>query len=123
MSSAERRKTSRRNILDQFSFYVSVPRLGNNRLKVNDVSEMGIGFVVETLGQFRLEKDEQVDLHFYLNQSLFLPLRIQAVRLQEEGDEQLVGAVFLDTHTNQHATFLTLVKLLDQLSEFATSQH
>ncbi len=114
----DRRKTKRRSILDHFSFYVNVPKLGSTRLNLIDVSEMGIGFEIETLGEFRLAKNEECELNFYLNQSLFLPLKIQVTRLEEVGEKQKIGAVFLDTTTQQHATFLTLVKLLDQLVEF-----
>ena len=125
-SPQDRRKTQRRGILDQFSFYVSIPHLGNIRLKVNDVSEMGIGFTVDTLGEFKLKKDEQTELHFYLNQSLFLPLKIQVVRFFEQDETQNVGAVFLDTTSSQYQTLITLVKLLDQLVDFGVvkqSQH
>ena len=115
----ERRKAKRREILENFSFYIQIPKLGPARHKVHDVSESGIGFVVESLGGvFTLAKDEKVDLHLYLNQSLFLPLKIQVARQEETGETQDVGAVFLDTQSNQYQTFLSLVKFLDQLSEF-----
>ncbi len=115
----ERRKARRREILEHFSFYIQIPKLGPAKHRVQDVSEAGIGFIVESLGGvFTLTKDEKVDLHFYLNQSLFLPLKIQVARQEEKKETQQVGAVFLDTQSNQYQTFLSLVKLLDQLSEF-----
>jgi hypothetical protein len=113
-----RRKSNRREILEHFSFYIQIPKIGTARHKVIDVSELGIGFVVESLGVFKLAKDEQCDLRFYLNQSLYLPLKIQVMRQEEKGDTQYVGAAFLDTQSNQNKTFLSLVKFLDQLSEF-----
>ena len=76
----ERRKSKRREILEHFSFYLCIPKLGFARHKVNNVSETGIGFTIETLGEFKLAKDEQCNLQFYLNQSLYLPLKIQVVR-------------------------------------------
>ncbi len=119
MSNApERRKAKRREILENFSFYIQIPKLGTSRHRVHDVSERGIGFIVESLGVFTLAHDEKVDLHLYLNQSLFLPLKIQVTRQIEKGETQQVGAVFLDTQSNQYQTFLLLVKFLDQLSEF-----
>jgi len=118
-NSTERRKSRRREILENFSFYIQIPKLGPARHRVHDVSERGIGFIVESLGGvFTLAKDEKVDLHLYLNQSLFLPLKIQVARQEEKNDTQEVGAVFLDTQSNQYQTFLSLVKFLDQLSEF-----
>lgn len=115
----ERRKSKRREILENFSFYIQIPKFGPARHNVSNVSEYGIGFLVESLGGvFTLNKDEIVDLRFYLNQSLFLPLKIQVSRQEKKGEIQEIGAVFLDTKSNQYQTFLSLVKFLDQISEF-----
>jgi hypothetical protein len=117
--SIERRRSKRREILENFSFYICVPKLGFTRHKVNNVSETGIGFSIETLGEFRLGKDEQCNLQFYLNQSLYLPLNIQVIRDEETDGIQNVGAILLETQSNEYQTFLSLVRLLDQLVEFA----
>ena len=113
----EKRKARRREIMNEFSFYVCVPKLGFTKHKVNDVSEIGIGFTMDTFGEFKLEKDEVCDLHFYLNQSLYLALKINVVRFKETDHIQNIGATFLDTDSKSHETFLTVVKLLDQLVE------
>jgi c-di-GMP-binding flagellar brake protein YcgR len=115
----ERRKARRRNILERFSFYVCVPKLGYTRHKVNDISELGIGFEVETLGEFKLAEGEICELQFYVNQSLFLRLHIEVVRQKEVETTQHIGASFLDVQSNPQVTFNTLVKLVDQLSDFA----
>ena len=114
----DRRKSKRREILEHFSFYIQIPKLGPARHRVHDVSELGIGFIIESLGVFKLAMDEKCELHLYLNQSLYLPLKIQVMRQEEHGETQHIGAVFLDTQSNQYQTFLSLVKFLDQLSEF-----
>ena len=116
--SIERRKAKRREILDHFSFYICIPKLGFTRHQVNNISELGIGFSLDTLGEFKLQKDEECDLQFYLNQSLYLPLKIQTVRAEEDGNTQKVGALFINTQSNEYQTLLTLVKLLDQLEHF-----
>jgi hypothetical protein len=120
----ERRKAKRRDILDRFSFYICIPKLGYSRHKVNDISELGIGFMVETLGEFKLASQEVCDLQFYLNQSLFLSMKIKVVRLAEHADSvQEVGAIFVESEHSALETFLTLVKLVDQLSETAHVQN
>ncbi|MBC7397541.1 MAG: hypothetical protein H7333_08865 [Bdellovibrionales bacterium] len=118
-SGFDRRKAKRREVLDQFSFYICVPKLGYARHKVNDVSELGIGFTIETMGEFKLAQNEVCELLLYLNQSLYLKLKIEAVRLIETEHTQEVGAIFQDTHTDVFQTLLTLVKLIDQLTESA----
>ena len=116
----ERRRVKRRSILEQFSFYICIPKLGYTRHNVLDISELGIGIMIDTLGEFRLEANESCELHFYVNQSLHLPLRIKVMRTMDREDlTQEVGAIFLDTETSEFQTFLTLVKLTDQLSQTA----
>ena len=113
----ERRQANRREVLEKFSFYLCIPKLGYTRHQVNDVSELGIGFTLETLGEFKLTNGETCDLQFYLNQSLYLSLKIQIVRQIDKDTLQELGAVFLDRNTPQYQTFLTLVKFVDQVTE------
>jgi len=123
-SGMDRRKVKRRDILERFSFYICVPKLGYTRHKVNDISEMGIGFMLDTLGEFTLANNEECDLQFYLNQSLYLSLRIKVVRSMDRAEMiQEVGAIFTNTTDSTHQTFLTLVKFVDQLSETAEVQN
>lgn len=117
----EKRKSKRLDILEHFSFFVSIPKFGTTKLHVNDISELGVGFVIDTLGEFKMKKDEKVDLNFYLNQTLFIPLKIQVMRVIDADSTQDIGAVFLETGSNEHKTFLTLVKFVDELSEVAKS--
>jgi len=82
-----------------------------------------MGFEVDSIGgTFTLKKDEKTDLNFYLNQSLYLPLKIQVVRQEEKSGIQSIGAVLLETNSNQYQTFLSLVRFLDELSEFGQEQ-
>jgi hypothetical protein len=114
---SERRRARRRDILDHFSFYISIPKLGHTRHRVKDISEIGIGFDLDTLGEFKLKTGEICELQFYLNQSLFLPLHIEVVRETDGPASQDVGAVFVNVETPAHQTFNTLVHLLDQLTD------
>lgn len=117
----ERRKARRRQILENFSFYISIPKLGHTRHRVRDISEIGIGFDLDTLGEFKLKSGEICELQFYLNQSLFLPLHIEVVRVIDGPSTQDVGAIFVNVETPAHQTFSTLVRLLDQLSDSGQS--
>ena len=112
----EKRKAERRQILENFSFFVVVPKLGGIKKKLQDLSEAGIGFQFDTLGTFSLHQGEEVEIQFYLNQTLFLPLQVRIARIGTQiPDVQEVGCVITSLKTPSYATFLTLVKLIDQL--------
>ena len=117
-NNTEKRHSKRRQILDYFSFYACIPKIGYSRLKIDNISETGIGFNIDTFGEIQIHKDDQCDLQFYVNQSLFLPLKIQVMRHYEQDGIQKIGAVFLNTDSSEYKTYLTLVKLVDQLVEF-----
>lgn len=112
----EKRKAERRQILENFSFFVVVPKLGGVKKKLQDLSESGIGFQFDTLGTFSLKQGEEVEIHFYLNQTLFLPLQVRIARVAAQSPEvQEVGCEITSIKTPGYSTFLTLVKLIDQL--------
>jgi hypothetical protein len=116
----EKRRAERRKILENFSFFVVVPTLGGIKKKLQDLSETGIGFQFDTLGTFSLTQNAEVDIHFYLNQTLFLPLKVRIARLGAHAPEvQEVGCEIISTTSPSYATFLTLVKLIDQLESTA----
>jgi hypothetical protein len=112
----EKRRNQRRAILERFSFFVCIPKLGLARHRVHDVSEAGIGFTLDTLGEFKLKSGEECELHFYMNPSLYLPVMIRVVREHDSADEQKIGAEFTSPAAGSEA-WTTLVKLIDQLSE------
>jgi hypothetical protein len=112
---SEKRRARRREILDRFSFFVTVPKLGLARHRVHDVSELGIGFTLSTLGEFKLVKGEECELHFYMNPTLYLPLRIRVVREEDGAEEQRVGAEFTESPTGNSA-WSPFVKLIDELT-------
>jgi hypothetical protein len=111
----EKRQSTRRQILEHFSFFVCVPKLGATKLKVSDISEKGIGFQIDTLGEFKLDEQSQNDLRFYVNQTLYLPLKVNIVRQYEENGIQYLGGTFVDTETTAHQAFVALVQMIDKI--------
>jgi hypothetical protein len=120
---AERRRSKRMDILSTFSLYVVVPRKGPHRLPVHDLSDRGIGFdfdIEEEDGAnfFPVELGRELELHLYLNQSLYIPLKIVTRRLQEtKRGVRLVGAEFPERHLPSHMALLAFLDMLEAVSE------
>ncbi len=121
--SKERRTTRRRPILDSFSFFVVLPKNGDHRLRVYDVSEGGVGFDFDAGGEspqdFPVKMGDTMDLHFYLNQSLYLPLQVSVKRIDEKGGVRRIGAEFKDTQGAGFKALSGFLAMLDQISEAA----
>lgn len=119
----DKRRAKRRPILDTFSLFISIPRKGPHRLKVHDVSELGIGFDFDIEGEpnsdFQPQKGQQMEIHLYLNQSLFIPLTVEVARVDTQGRLRRVGAEFAQTKERPYRAFTAFLTALDVLAEVA----
>lgn len=120
---SERRHTHRRTIMETFNFFVVVPKKGSYRLPVHDLSEDDIGFDLdiegETPNHFSIEIDEVIDLHLYLNQSLYLPLKIKVARIKEKNQVRRIGATFCEEASAARKACVGMLQVIDQLMNIA----
>jgi hypothetical protein len=119
----ERRRSRRRPILDSFSLFLVIPKKGPHRLPIHDVSKEGIGFSLDTEGEapetFPLEVSETLQLRLYLNQTLYLPLTMTAVRIERVGNVRRAGATFEDRASKSYKAYVSFHQMLDDFVEAA----
>jgi hypothetical protein len=119
----ERRRSKRRPVLDTFSLFCVVPKKGVHRLKVHDLSDLGMGFDLdidgESFEEFPVKAKEQFEVHLYLNQSLYLSMQVQVARLEEAGGVRRVGAEFVERNSPAYKAFAAFLQMLDLLSDAA----
>jgi hypothetical protein len=124
-NSQERRRAQRRSILESFSVFVVVPKKGIHRLPLRDLSPLGIGFDLDVEGEspesFQLKEKAQLELQFFLNQSLYLPLLVEVKRIETDSKTGLrrVGGEFLDTTAPGHRALVAFVEMLDRIEDVA----
>jgi hypothetical protein len=117
----ERRKAPRRPILDTFSLFVAIPKKGPHRLPVHDVSELGLGFDFDVEGEsatsFPTAIGEKLEVHLYLNQSLYLPLEVEIMRIESrKGGARRVGTEIASRKTPAYKGFEAFLKMLDAVA-------
>ena len=113
---SERRRVHRRPVLDSFSMFVVVPKKGPYRLRVHDISNLGIGFDIDVDGEpevLAIAKGEEIDVHFYLNQSLYLPLKVTVARIEKAGLIRRIGAEVAENDSPGHKALQAFVQMLD----------
>ncbi len=120
----ERRRAKRIPILESFSVAAVLPGRGDLRLPLEDISEVGIGIrisqdLMEHPGLV-LTAGTQIDVQLYLNQSLFLPLKVRVVRSSQKNDEMHVGMDFIAGRADAITAVSHFVKMVDILSQIAT---
>lgn len=119
----ERRRVRRRPLVESFSCFVSIPKRGSHRLHVYDLSELGVGFDFdiegEDLSAHPIAVGDTFELHFYMNQSLFLPFQIRVARIEDKKTKRKVGAEFTDPQSDSGRALQAFLKMIDEIFEAA----
>ncbi len=117
----DRRGSRRRPILESFSFFVVVPKKGFHRLRVVDLSDTGVGFDYDIVGEmkeaFPVTSGETFELQFYLNQTLFFPMNVKVARIDDSKVLRRIGAEFTATGTPEHHGLLAVLDMIDKVAE------
>lgn len=117
----DRRGSRRRPILESFSFFVVVPKKGFHRLRVVDLSDTGVGFDYDIVGEmkeaFPVKTGETFELQFYLNQTLYFPMNVKVARIDDSKVLRRIGAEFTATGTPEHQGLLAVLDMIDKVSE------
>ncbi len=118
----ERRKSKRREILQSFGAFIVVKKKGVHRLPLHDISDHGLGFDLDVEGEtpadFPLTKGEDLTVHFHFNPTLYVELRLRAVRIEGAGAIRKAGCEFLDDGDQDQAAmgaFRAYLQFIDQL--------
>jgi c-di-GMP-binding flagellar brake protein YcgR len=124
----ERRRAKRIPILASFSISLVVPKKGMQRLNIFDVSENGIGFILnieeEFSSSFPTQLGDLLEINLYLNASLFLPLSVRVVRIDDaQTGERRIGAEFENRTSETFTAFLAFLTFLDKIQTTVVLAH
>ncbi len=128
MAQQDRRQAKRRPVLESFSVFISLPKVAPVRLKVIDVSEMGMGFEIASAQKSAIDRvlqsGEKVEILFHMNPSFSLHLNLKVVRVEDQkNDLWVVGCQFSSSPKERGEgfdAFIAFVHLVDQLARSAS---
>lgn len=112
----ERRLSARKEVLETFQVFLVIPQKGLRKIYLKDVSEGGMGFISEPMDHFK--SGDIIDCYFYINPSLRLPLSFKVAHVSASEEAPRVGCQFNDKSTKAYKTFVSFMRLLDELSAF-----
>lgn len=126
MNIKEKRKSPRKKVIQTFSLFIVIPKKGVHRLPIHDLSDSGLGFDFDIEGEsstdFPIKTGEEFDIHLYLNQTLFLPLKAKIVRIEMRGTIRRTGAELADTGAPGYKAFCSFVQMLENIEGIAVIQ-
>ena len=116
---SERRGSQRLPVVDSFALFVTLPKRPFLKLKIYDVSASGLQCDVVIEGEpsdsFSVSPNEELDVHLYLNQFLFLPLKVRVARVDQSGPTRRIGAEIVGKGTKTFESYTAFVKMLETL--------
>lgn len=117
---AERRRYRRRIVLDSFHVFLTVPKNGENKIYLKDISENGFAFESDKRNSFSLS--QTLECAFYINAGLSVPLKVRVAHIRPlENGSKLTGVEVLPNQDKSHQALIIFVKLLDQLTKLEKS--
>ena len=119
-----RRKARRRPILESFSVFVVAGKKDVCKLKIHDLSELGIGFYFDVGGESATEipvkAGDAMNLELYLNQTLHIPLQIKVMRVEEVEGSRKLGAEYADKSSKGYLALIAFLEMLDRVMDAAS---
>lgn len=126
MPKTNRRELQRSTVMETFSLFLIVPKKGVQRLVVEDLSPKGIGFYLdldeEPTDWFDVQVGDKLEILFFLNQSLFIPLTVQIAQLRKKGGSRRIGAEILPSLSKGAAAYKSFCEMLSHLENLQPSK-
>ena len=113
---SERRQYERKDVADTFQLFLVIGGQGQQKVYLRDVSEGGIGFVVENANA--MKAGDKFEADFYVNPSLKIPLSFRVAHVTNSKEFQRIGCEFRNKTSKAYRVYLEFVELLDSLVEF-----
>jgi len=111
----EERVAVRRDILDTFRIFLTMPHLGLRKITICDLSLMGISF--ESEPGMELVEGSALKCYLHLNESIRIPLMVNIVHIADDCGYTRAGCEIIDKQSSAYNAYGNFVELLMSLSE------
>jgi len=111
----EERVSVRKDILDTFEIFMTMPHLGSQKITISDLSLQGISFISDP--GMHIKKGTSFESYLHLNKSIRIPLKIKIVHLIDEFGYTRAGCEIHDTDSSGYKAYSNFFQLLISLNE------
>ena len=112
----EERISVRRDILDTFRIFITMPHLGSRKITICDLSRSGISFDSEP--GMKLTEGSSIECYLHLNESIRIPLSITVIHIAADCGYIRAGCEITDKQSSAFKAYSNFVELLMSLTEF-----
>lgn len=112
----EERISVRRDILETFRIFLTMPHLGSRKIIISDLSRNGISF--ESEPGMKLSESSSLECYLHLNESIRIPLSIKVVHMADDCGYMRAGCEITDKKSSAFRAYSNFVELLMSLTEF-----
>lgn len=111
----EEREFIRKDILDSFQIYITIPYFGSQKISIMDMSMKGLSFRAEP--GMKIQEGAKLDCYLYLNSSIRMPLQLSIVHKIDECGISRAGCEIADTKSSAYRAYAGFIDLMHALEK------
>lgn len=111
----EEREFIRKDILDSFQIFMTIPYFGSQKISIIDMSMKGLSFRVEP--GMKISEGAKLDCYLYLNSSIRIPLQLSIIHKMDDCGISRAGCEIADTGTSAYRAYAKFIDLMHALEK------
>lgn len=111
----EEREFIRKDILDSFQIFITIPYFGSQKISIIDMSMKGLSFRIEP--GMKINEGAKLDCYLYLNTSIRIPLQLSIVHKIDDCGISRAGCEIADTETSAYRAYAGFIGLMHALEK------
>lgn len=111
----EERQFIRKDILDSFQIFMTMPYFGSQKISIMDMSMKGLSFRAEP--GMKIREGAKLDCYLYLNSSIRIPLQLSIVHKIEDCGISRAGCEISDTESSSYRAYAKFIELMHALEK------
>lgn len=111
----DEREFIRKDILDSFQIFMTIPYFGSQKISIMDMSMKGLSFRVEP--GMKIKEGAKLGCYLYLNTSIRIPLQLSIVHKIDDCGISRAGCEIADTSTSAYKAYARFIELMHSLEK------
>lgn len=111
----EEREFIRKDILDSFQIFMTIPYFGSQKISIMDMSMKGLSFRAEP--GMKIKEGAKFDCYLYLNTSIRIPLQLSIIHKIDDCGISRAGCEISDTGNSAYRAYSAFIDLMHTLEK------
>ncbi len=111
----DEREFVRKDILDSFQIFITIPSFGSQKVLIMDISMKGLSFRAEP--GIKIKEGTLLDCYLYLNTNIRIPLQITVVHIIDDCGICRAGCEITERNSSSYTAYSKFIELMHSLEK------